>query len=89
MNLYEEIEMQEKERIVDSLATENQMLQEPKTPTKEQIDKVAFELFNSDFGLQMIEQDWEWWNNKVKDYYRHKAIVAITKWEKIRGTEQC
>ena len=40
MNLYEEIELQEKERIVDSLATENQMLQEPKTPTKEQLEKV-------------------------------------------------
>lgn len=56
-----------------------------KTPTKEQIEKVAFELFNSDFGLQMIEQDWEWWNNKIKDYYRHKATVAILEWEKIRN----
>lgn len=41
MDFYEELRMQEKERIVDSLATENQMLQEPKTPTKEQIDEVT------------------------------------------------
>ena len=40
MNLYEEIELQEKERTIDSLATENQMLQEPKTLTKEQIDYI-------------------------------------------------
>lgn len=56
------------------------------TPTKEQIERIAFELFNSDFGLQMVQQDWEWWNNKTKDYYRHKAIVAITEWEKIRNS---
>lgn len=55
-----------------------------KKPTKEQIERVAFELFNSDFGLQMVQQDWEWWNNKIKDYYRHKATVAILEWEKIR-----
>lgn len=55
------------------------------TPTKEQIERVAFELFSSDFGLQMVQQDWEWWNNKIKDYYRHKATVAILEWEKIRN----
>ena len=56
------------------------------TPTKEQIEKIAFELFSSDFGLQMMQQDWEWWNNKIKDYYRHKATVAILEWEKIRNS---
>lgn len=24
------------------------------TPTKEQIEKIAFELFNADYGLQMV-----------------------------------
>lgn len=56
-----------------------------KTPTKEQIEKVAFELFSSDYGLQMTMLDWEWWPNKIKDYYRGKAIFAIREWEKIRG----
>ena len=53
-------------------------------PTKEQIEQVAFELFNSDFGLQMTIKDWEWWPDKIKNYYRHKATVAILEWEKIR-----
>ena len=29
------------------------------TPTKEQIEKVAFELFNADF-CAMTEADWDW-----------------------------
>ena len=71
---------------IDNLINEIHRLKEPIEPTKEQIEKVAFELFNSDFGLQMTEQDWEWWNNKIKDYYRHKATVAILEWEKIRNS---
>lgn len=56
------------------------------TPTKEQIEQLAFELFNADFGLQMTIKDWEWWPEKTKDYYRRYARVAISEWEKIRNS---
>lgn len=69
MTLYEEIELQEKEKIVDSLAAENQMLQEPKTPTKEQIDIVANKI-----ALY-----------KHMPHPRVVAKIAITEWEKIRN----
>lgn len=83
MDLYEELRMQEKERIVDSLATENQMLQEPKTPTKEQIDNL----------LQVIRKD-----DNVATYstilglmdlgYDDEEVIEkiITEWEKIRNS---
>lgn len=40
MNLYEELELQETQRALDSCASEEVRLREPKTPTKEQIEKV-------------------------------------------------
>ena len=74
MNLYEEIELQENERIVDSLATENQMLQEPKTPTKEQIKTII--------GNVPREFDTFWHNSNLTSF----IIFVITEWEKIRNS---
>lgn len=76
MTLYKEIELQKKERIVDSLATENQMLQEPKTPTKEQIEKIYDEVFFKP--------------NNTAEPYRLGFLPSIEKiillWEKIRNS---
>lgn len=57
-------------------------------PTKEQIEQIAFELFNSDYGLQMIKDDWEYRPQRFRDYYRNLARVAIIEWEKIRGEDK-
>lgn len=73
MTLYKEIELQEKERIVDSLATENQMLQEPKTPTKEQIKTII--------GNVPREFDNFWYSSNLTSF----IIFVITEWEKIRN----
>jgi hypothetical protein len=73
MNLYEEIELQEMQRAVDSLATENQMLQEPKTPTEEQIEKID-KVWGNTFGR-------EWDITPIEDLIK----VTITEWEKIRN----
>ena len=54
-------------------------------PTKEQIEKVAFELFNADFGGQITPIDWNWRPERIKSRYKHLAISALLKWEKIRG----
>lgn len=59
--------------------------QDMKKPTKEQIEKVAFELFNANF-CAMTEADWEWWPDRIKNYYRLEATVAILEWEKIRNS---
>lgn len=56
------------------------------TPTKEQIEKVAFELFNADF-CAMTEADWDWRPERIKSQYRAMAQVAIIEWEKIKGDE--
>lgn len=78
MSLYEEIEMQEKERIVDSLATENQRLQEPKTPTQEQIEYIGKNMptWVCEFGGECVPAP-------------EVIELIITEWEKIRGTEPC
>lgn len=77
MDFYEELRLQEKERIVDSLATKNKMLQEPKTPTKEQIRLVRRNLsdyVNSQFSCLHIDT-------------RNMLIYEIiTEWEKIRNS---
>ena len=54
-------------------------------PTREQIEKIAFELFNSDYGFQMFEDDWEYRPQRFKDYYRSLAKISILKWEKVRS----
>ena len=46
------------------------------TPTKEQIEKVAFELFNADF-CAITEADWEWRPERIKSQYRAMAQIAI------------
>ena len=55
------------------------------TPTKEQIEKVAFELFNADF-CAMTEADWDWRPERIKSQYRAMAQIAIIEWEKIRNS---
>lgn len=40
MDLYEELELQETQRALDSCASEEVGLREPKTPTQEQIDYI-------------------------------------------------
>ena len=57
------------------------------TPTKEQIEKVAFELFNADF-CAMTEADWEWRPERIKSQYRAMAQIAIIEWEKIRNSHK-
>jgi hypothetical protein len=54
-------------------------------PTKEQIDIVAFEIFNADFGGQMVQLDWQWLPERIKSHYRNRAVSAILAWEKIRS----
>ena len=56
-------------------------------PTKEQIEKVAFELFNADF-CAMTEADWEWRPERIKSQYRAMAQIAIIEWEKIRNSHK-
>ena len=70
MDLYEELELQETQRALDSCASEEMSLREPKTPTKEQIDKVA------DKVKEMLH---------IPDP-RTIAWVAILEWEKIRNS---
>ena len=57
------------------------------TPTKEQIEKVAFELFNADF-CAMTEADWDWRPERIKSQYRAMAQIAIIEWEKIRNSHK-
>jgi hypothetical protein len=88
MNLYEEIELQEKERMVDSLATENQMLQEPKTPTQEQIKELSIHLcFNceNDFPCNghCYKCETEHWKK-----FKWQVKETIAEWEKIRGGDK-
>lgn len=88
MNMYEEIALEEAERVVDSLATENQMLQEPITPTKEQIDIVAKELFDKDFLPKPVHMNkWKTAPDYVKYRYKFYAQLAIETWEKIRNQQ--
>lgn len=53
-------------------------------PEQKDIEEIAFELFNSDFGLRMTLKDWEWWPDKIKNYYRKQAKVASLAWERRR-----
>ena len=76
MNLYEEIELQEMQKAVDSLATENQMLQEMKTPTKEQINEIIREMPN------------RYTNFFVWDMSTEIIEFIITEWEKLRNGKQ-
>lgn len=53
--------------------------------TEEKINLVAFELFNADYGGQMVVIDWDWLPSRIKSRYRNLAVWAIQKWEKIRS----
>ena len=53
--------------------------------TVEQLNSVAFELFNADYGGQMVKIDWDWLPERIKSRYRTLAIWAIRKWEEIRS----
>lgn len=79
----EEIFVETANSAIDSLIDDIHKLQEPKTPTKEQIEKIAFELFNADF-CAMTEADWDWRPERIKSQYRAMAQIAIIEWEKIR-----
>ena len=52
---------------------------------KEQIEKVAFELFNADF-CAMTEADWDWRPERIKSQYRAMAQIAIIEWEKLKNS---
>lgn len=93
MTLYEEIEMQDLQRTVDSEASEVVRLREPIVPTKAQLEKVLIEVCKKDAGFKNCQQC-----SLSKDltaceqfYYQNLNIVkdAISAWEKIRGTEPC
>lgn len=70
MDLYEELELQETQRALDSCASEEVSLREPKTPTQEQIDIVA----NKILMYMFIPHPWV------------IAERAIVEWEKIRNS---
>ena len=53
--------------------------------TEEKINLVAFELFNADYGGQMVQIDWDWLPERIKARYRTLAIWGIRKWEEIRS----
>lgn len=53
--------------------------------TVEQLNTVAFELFNADYGGQMVKIDWDWLPERIKARYRTLAIWGIRKWETIRS----
>ena len=57
----------------------------PASFVKEQIEKVAFELFNADF-CAMTEADWEWRPERIKSQYRAMAQIAIIEWEKLKNS---
>ena len=59
-----------------------------KTPTKEQIEKVAEALFNKwqkDFGMNENEGKFHTCMESTQNFYRTMAKVAILAWEKIRS----
>lgn len=57
-------------------------------PTIKQLEQIAFELFNADFGGQMVQLDWDWVPERIKSRYRTLGLWAIRKWEEIREEEQ-
>ena len=88
MNLYEELELQETQRALDSCASEEVSLREPETPTKEQIDIVAKELFDKDFLPKPVHMNkWKTAPDYVKYRYKFYAQLAIETWEKIRNQQ--
>lgn len=67
--------------------------QEPKTPTKEQIDYIAKVIFVTNKEEPVTDLQYEclcqYWDRTVKKdtkrKYRARAKIAIETWEKIRG----
>lgn len=78
MTLYEEIEMQDLQRAVDSEASEVVRLREPIVPTKEQIEYIGKNMptWVCEFGGECVPAP-------------EVIEKIITEWEKIRGTEPC